>query len=394
MRTRTRPRLVRLLIAAVLLFLSASTEAGAAPVPSWLVNTIETWQWSSPSPDPSGLAYDAASNRLLVADGEVDELSIYGGANYYETTLGGNLHRTTNALVAFSHEPVGLALGPPGRLFISDDNQQRVFEITLGADGVFGLGDPVTSFATPPLGNNDPEGLSYDPIGNRLFIAGGEFSQVFEVLPVDGVFGNGNDQVRQFDTMPLGVTDPEVVEFNPDSGTLYLATANGNKIVKVTTSGALVSQIDTSYVPLSEPAGMAYAPRSTDPTRKSIYISDRKVDNDRHPDENDGAIYEIAVGPLPVTLKLSDRTPRTGGRVRFFGTVSPALDGEPLLIQRRTRRGSFQTVARTTLRDAGDRRSKFSRRLRVFRDSVFRARVAASEHHLAGTSARKRVDAR
>jgi hypothetical protein len=289
----------KLACAAGLLALLAvpGTEAAAAPLPSSLVNTIETWRWSPPSPDPSGLGYDSASNRLLVADGEVDEMSIYAGANYYESTLGGSLLRTTNTL-AFSREAVGVAFAP-GRVFIADDDQRRIFDATLGADGRFDPGDPVTSFATTALGINDPEGVSYDRTGNRLFVAGGEFSQVFEVAPVDGVFGNGNDQVRQFATAPIGVNDPEAVEFNPESGTLFMVTANGDKIVEATTSGALVSEIDTSYLPLDKPAGLVYAPRSTDPSKKSFYIADRKVDNDGHPDENDGAIYEVAVGQAP-----------------------------------------------------------------------------------------------
>jgi hypothetical protein len=116
---------------------------------------------------------------------------------------------------------------------------------------------------------------------------------------VDEVFGNGNDQVRQFATAPIGVNDPEAVEFDPNSGTLFMVTANGDKIVEATTSGALVSEIDTSYLPLDKPAGLVYAPRSTDPSKKSFYIADRKVDNDGHPDENDGAIYEVAVGQAP-----------------------------------------------------------------------------------------------
>jgi hypothetical protein len=48
-----------------------ATTATAAAVPSTLLNTIDTSRWSPPSPDPSGLAYDPATNRLLVSDGEV-----------------------------------------------------------------------------------------------------------------------------------------------------------------------------------------------------------------------------------------------------------------------------------------------------------------------------------
>jgi hypothetical protein len=53
---------------------SLAAATAAIPIPSALVNTIDTSRWSPASPDPSGLAYDATANRLLVSDGEVDEM--------------------------------------------------------------------------------------------------------------------------------------------------------------------------------------------------------------------------------------------------------------------------------------------------------------------------------
>jgi plastocyanin len=78
-----------------------------------------------------------------------------------------------------------------------------------------------------------------------------------------------------------------------------------------------------------------------------------------------------------ITLKVSDATPRAGSRVRFYGSVTPAHDGRKVAIQKRGRGGSFKTVARATLRDAGRARSTFSRRLRVRADGVYRARFGS-----------------
>jgi hypothetical protein len=44
-----------------------------------------------------------------------------------------------------------------------------------------------------------------------------------------------------------------------------------------------------------QPSGLAYAPGSVNSVEKHLYITDRAVDNDSHPTENDGRIYEIAV---------------------------------------------------------------------------------------------------
>jgi plastocyanin len=95
---------------------------------------------------------------------------------------------------------------------------------------------------------------------------------------------------------------------------------------------------------------------------------------------------------LRVSLKVSDRTPRPGQRVRFSGLVRPQQDRSSLLIQRRKRNGRFKTVARTRLKDAGARKSAYSRRLRLFRDGVFRARVPKGATHSGAISRTRRVN--
>jgi len=108
-----------------------------------------------------------------------------------------------------------------------------------------------------------------------------------------------------------------------------------------------------------------------------------------------------APGPPPtaklattLSLRVSDATPDRGERVRFFGSVRPERDGRLLQLQRRTRRGSYTTVTRIRLKDTGSSRSKFSKRLRVLRDGVFRARLPADGTHKAGTSRPRRVNVR
>ena len=270
-------------------------EALAAPLKSSLVNTIHTSAWSPPSPDPSGIAYDSLSKRLLVTDGEVEEMSIWRSANYYEASLAGALLRTAST-TSFSDEPVGVTFSAAGKVFISDDDQRRVFDIALGSNGSFDSGDGRSYFSTSAFGSRDPEGVTYDRAGNRIFIADGEGREIYEVDAIDAIFGNSNDVVRHFDTGALGVSDPETVEFNPASGTLFTIGKDGDKIVEVTTGGTRVSEIDTAYLPLDKPAGLAYAPNSRDATKMSFYICDRKVDNNDQPSENDGAIYEVTTG--------------------------------------------------------------------------------------------------
>ncbi len=95
-----------------------------------------------------------------------------------------------------------------------------------------------------------------------------------------------------------------------------------------------------------------------------------------------------------VGLTVSDRTPARGARVRFSGSVYPAHDGRSVLVQRRSATGRFVTVARTTLRDAGQARSTYSRRLRVRRDGVYRVKVSGDGDHVNGFSRARAIDVR
>jgi hypothetical protein len=101
-------------------------------------------------------------------------------------------------------------------------------------------------------------------------------------------------------------------------------------------------------------------------------------------------IVTVAVTPR-VSLRLSDRTPAAGKRVRFSGRLCPEHDGGSLEIQRRTAPKQWRTVARATLVDAGSC-SSYARRRRVRRDGVFRTFFAAHDDHAAGGSRARRID--
>ena len=102
---------------------------------------------------------------------------------------------------------------------------------------------------------------------------------------------------------------------------------------------------------------------------------------------------KLVVVRMRVGLTVSDSTPRRGSLVRFSGSVLPAHDGRLALLQKRSSTGRFVTLARTTLRDAGDARSSYSRRLRVSSDGVFRVKVSGDADHVNGFSRLRTLDA-
>ena len=95
-----------------------------------------------------------------------------------------------------------------------------------------------------------------------------------------------------------------------------------------------------------------------------------------------------------IGLSLSTSAPAAGGRVRFYGSVRPAHDGRSVAIQKRTPSGTWTTVARATLRDAGATRSAYSRRIAIRRDGTYRVKLAAHADHLAGYSRERAIAVR
>ena len=61
------------------------------PEPTVRVQTIATSSWVPAAPDPSGIAYETANDRLVVSDSEAEEVTGagYQGANLWQATRAG-----------------------------------------------------------------------------------------------------------------------------------------------------------------------------------------------------------------------------------------------------------------------------------------------------------------
>lgn len=99
----------------------------------------------------------------------------------------------------------------------------------------------------------------------------------------------------------------------------------------------------------------------------------------------------VSVSPR-LSLRVSDRTPAAGKRVRFSGRICPQHDGTSLKIQRRVAPKKWRTVMRVATTDAGEECSTYARLLRVRRDRIFRTFFAADQDHAAAASRRLRID--
>jgi glucose/arabinose dehydrogenase len=298
-------------------FREAEIIQQAQTFPATLVNTIDTSKaaWYPSSPDPAGIAFRPATGGLYITDSEVEENHPdFVGKNVFEATTSGSLFATCDTL-AFSREPTGAAVNPAnGRIYISDDNNDRIYEVNL-VDGVYCNGnDTVTSLDTRTFGSQDPEGVAYGE--NKLFISDGVNAEVYVYdLGANGVLGGGDDQyLYSFDTYAMGLRDPEGIEYNFDKGTLYIvSTIGGDRLLaETTTTGTLINYYDLNFLGKEPRSGLAFGPGSQNPNIKNIYLASRGVDNGADPNENDGKVWEIDIG-----------SPPSGPTATFTATFTP-----------------------------------------------------------------------
>jgi hypothetical protein len=88
-----------------------------------------------------------------------------------------------------------------------------------------------------------------------------------------------------------------------------------------------------------------------------------------------------------VSTNVSARRVRTGRLVRFFGRVTPARPGALLAIQR-LRGTRWVTIAGTITHSAGQRLSRYAKRVRIRRGGSFRVFVAIVDGNYASSTGR------
>ncbi|MDP9301240.1 MAG: DNRLRE domain-containing protein [Actinomycetota bacterium] len=300
---------------------STTHLAIAAPVISAkLVQKIATSAWNPASPDPSGIVYLPGPDRLEVSDSEVDETTGagYHGVNLWQITRSGTVTGTGTTL-AYSKEPTGLGYSAgTNTLFISDDIKKRIWVVKPGSDGRFGTSDDVvTSINAGAYGSNDTEDPEYDPATGHLFFLDGAGTEVYDIDPVNGVFGDGNDVMKHFDVGKFGPSDWEGLGSDPANGTLLVGARKTKQIFEITKSGSLVRIIDASGISgLRLISGLAMAPASNGSGQMNYWIVDRAIDNGPNPNENDGKIFEISISSQTVGIasapSITDFVPLSG----------------------------------------------------------------------------------
>jgi hypothetical protein len=295
----------------VVLGVAAAQPAGAA---TWRVEQVRkssTATWSTPSPAPTGLTYDARSKKLLVSDGEVDEGPLWHGRNLFVVARDGHL-RAARTLVKAMNEAEGISwYGRRRVLFVVDDARTAIFRFGRGPDRKIGTGDDTVLrlLETERWGSLDPEGLTFRARHGRVNMliwsdAGmrsGNANAIFTVkVGPDQRFGTEDDVMSTFSTSapPFGYTESEGVLYDRRRKSLFLVSSEQCKIFETTLNGTIVRTIDTSAIcaPGTATTGfsdLVFAP-GTDGSPRRLYLTDHGQDHDPfQPTDNDGKIYQV-----------------------------------------------------------------------------------------------------
>ncbi len=286
----------------------AAKVVDAPTVRATLVQTIDTSALTPPSSDPNGIVYMPGSDRLLVSDAEVDEVSVFAGKNLYEITRAGTLRGRGRRAITRTSPPASGSIRRT-RPCSFRTTIRELFRVRPGPDGQLGTSDdPVNSFSTSAYGNMDPEDVAYDSNGGHLFLVDGSGREVFDLAPgpngvFDGVPSTGGDDVpSQFDVGQYGLHDPEGIGFDAARDTLLVTDQFNRAIYELTKDGQLIRIIDISAAAPIAVKDVTLAPASAEPQAMSLWIADAAVDNIGNPTENDGKLYEMsvqAVNPSP-----------------------------------------------------------------------------------------------
>ena len=313
----TARKLCAVALAACGTLIWSTSSASAVPTPTpTLEQTIDTSTYSPSSPDPSGIAYLPAQDRLLISDSEVNEMPLFAGFNLFTATRTGS-GAGSGDVTSYSGEPADLGIDTAnGRLFIADDDANRVFIVSAGSDGVYGTADDTRSnFRTVPFGSDDPEGVVYDPATGHVFVSDGLGVEIYDVNPVNGVFGDANDIVTHFDLAQYGAGDCEGLGIDPARNSLLCVDpSTPDNIYEVGKDGALLRVLSMAALPTSRAvvADVTMAPSSnpTDsPAAMNYWVVDRHLDNGAFPDENDGLLYEMHLETVPPDTTITSGPP-------------------------------------------------------------------------------------
>jgi sugar lactone lactonase YvrE len=241
--------------------------------------------------------------------------------------------------------PTGLAFGPDGNLYVTsfDTNSLLLYNGTTGAFiSTLVADDPATPNVDESNGLVEPVGLAFGADGN-LYVSGYSSSSVRRYDPAGmflGVFVADNPGSPGINESGGLLLAPELI-FGPD-GALYVSSFGNHRILRY--DGATGGFIDV-FAPnrggltdiqggqLANPVGMAIGPNGT------LYVSSFNTNSIQNYDVTTGAFIAPFVADDPTTLDIDESGGLFGPTTLLFGPDANGDGSADLYV------GSFNTNA-------------------------------------------------
>jgi hypothetical protein len=267
------------------------------PITARLIRTTDLGKLTPPSPDSSGIAYLPDRDEFVVVDSEVEEGQFFRGVNMWFLTRRGVV-KATGSTLRYTREPSGVAYNPKnGHLLVSDDDNDRVFDVRAGRDSRLGTADDRFEQTDVNIfGDSDTEDVALDTATGEDLLVDARRGRVNKLVPAT----NGRaSHHSSFDISRYGATDVEGITYDAARNTILLVSHRTHYVYEVTPTGALVSLIDISEAFDKKASGLVLAPASSGSGATSLYVVDRGVDNNPNPTVSDGMLYELGVNLPP-----------------------------------------------------------------------------------------------
>jgi DNA-binding beta-propeller fold protein YncE len=220
---------------------------------NFTTNTAATTQAGMFSPED--LAFDAANNRLFMADYNNNRVLVFNTATISNGMNAANvlgqadfITATFATTQAIGKRTTGIAFDARNnRLFVSNPASNRVLvfntaTITNGMNAVNVLGQP--NFITETVGltqagMGNPNSVNFDAENNRLFVADASNNRVLvydttaitDGMNAANVFGPTNFTTNAAGTTQAVMSGPVGVYFDPGSGLLFVPDQFNNRVM-------------------------------------------------------------------------------------------------------------------------------------------------------------------
>jgi len=200
---------------------------------------VDSFDVSGLDTNPQAVAFSSDGDKMFVVGNQFDSIIEFALASDFDVSTTINPPLTTLDLSPFESSPRGIAFNSDG---------SKVFIVGISGDDVneFVLGTPfdVASAVTPPInvfdvGSEDgnPEGITFNNAGTKMYIVGLENDKVYEYALTTGFDVSTASFTDSFDVSSQD-TQPNSVEFNGDGTKMFVLGNTSDGINEYTLSVA------------------------------------------------------------------------------------------------------------------------------------------------------------